>query len=56
MAINKAIQKIDMIRHSFKYNAKMIFTSMVRLHLEYAVVFWNPHYQKHINNIEKIQH
>ena len=34
---------------------KMLFTSIVRPHLEYANSVWNPHLQKHITAIENVQ-
>ena len=33
----------------------MLFTSIVRPHLEYANSVWNSHLQKHITAIENVQ-
>ena len=48
-----------LIRRSFEYMDKVmfkqLFTSMVRPHLEYAAVVWNPHLQKHITALENVQ-
>ena len=35
--------------------AKMLFTSLVRSHLEFANVVWNPHTDCQIKSIESVQ-
>ena len=35
---------------------RQIFTSVVRLHLEYANVVWRPYLKRDIELIEKVQH
>lgn len=37
------------------YTLKLLFTSLVRSKLEYAVFIWRPYYVCHINRIERIQ-
>ena len=35
---------------------RQLFTSVVRLHLEYANVVWRPYLKRDIELIEKVQH
>ena len=35
---------------------KLLFTSIVRPHLEFANVAWSPYLMKHIDLIERVQH
>ncbi len=45
-AVNKANKKLGLIKHSFKYlnetTTKLMYKSLVRTHLEYGAVLWNP--------------
>lgn len=34
---------------------KSIYCALVRSHLEFACVVWNPHYSVHISRIESIK-
>ena len=46
IAVNKANRVLGMIKNSFNYldetSLKLLFTSLVRPHLEYAATIWNP--------------
>jgi len=57
--IKSANKMAGWIRRSFDYLDKDIFkllyTSLVRFHLEYCAVVWNPHLWKHIDMIEAVQ-
>ena len=57
--VTKATTLVNLIRRSFEYldkgMFKMLFTSIVRPHLEYANSVWNPHLQKHITALENVQ-
>jgi hypothetical protein len=59
-AISKAYRKLGMIKHCFKYKnertTKLLFTALVRPHLEYAAVLWRPHEKQDIEKIERVQH
>ena len=48
-----------MIKKSFKYHTeetiKLLYCSLVRPHLEYAVTSWCPYLEKDMNEIEKTQ-
>ena len=56
---SKANRMLGMIRKGFKYPkkelVKLLYTSLVRPHLEYAISSWSPCLEKDINEIEKIQ-
>ena len=47
------------VRRSFVYMDKEIFrllyTALVRCHLEYCAVVWNPHLLKYIDMLEEVQ-
>ena len=57
--VKKATSLSGMIKRTFSYMDKhmfkIIFTSIVRPHLEYGAVIWNPHLKKLINQIENVQ-
>ena len=57
--INKAKSIAGLIRRCFEYldapMFKMLFTALVRPHLEYAQSVWSPYLKKHIEAIEKVQ-
>ena len=57
--INKANSIAGLIRRSFEYmdkdSFKLVFTALVRPHLEYAQATWSPHLKKHIKAIENVQ-
>ena len=38
-----------------KDSFKLLFTALVRPHLEYAQATWSPHLKKHIKAIENVQ-
>ena len=40
---------------TFLDGAEKLFTSLVRLHLEYEQSVWSPYLMKHINMIERVQ-
>jgi hypothetical protein len=57
--INKANQILGCIKHTFKFMNKEIFsllyTSLIRPHLEYGSVIWSPHLKRDIDALEKVQ-
>ena len=57
--VNKANRLVGLIRRSFthldKECMKLLFTSIVRPHLEFTNFAWSPVYQKHIDLIEQVQ-
>ena len=59
-ACRKANMVLGFINRNFKYKSKDIilplYKSIVRPHLEYAVQFWYPYYQKDIAMLERVQH
>ena len=62
--VNKAVKTansvIAQIKNSFTYFdsslVKLLYVSLVRPHLEYAVSVWNPYLRKDIDKIESVQH
>ncbi|CAF0977783.1 unnamed protein product [Brachionus calyciflorus] len=50
---------LGMIRKSIKFldkrNITVLYKSLVRPHLEYAISSWSPYYIKDINELEKVQ-
>ncbi len=59
-AVKKANTKLAMIRRTFTFMDKkmltQLYTSLVRPILEYGNVIWSPHLQRHIRQIEGVQH
>nr|XP_012557654.2 uncharacterized protein LOC105844971 [Hydra vulgaris] len=59
-AIGKANRKLGMIKNSFEYldelSLKLLYKSLVRLHLEYGATVWSPFWKKDIDNLEIVQH
>jgi hypothetical protein len=51
---------IAQIRNSFRYFdaelVRLLYVSLVRLHLEFVVPVWNPYLRKDIEKLENIQH
>ena len=37
-------------------SVKLLYTALVRPHLEYATSVWSPHYQVHKDRLEQVQH
>ncbi|XP_077984051.1 uncharacterized protein LOC144438765 [Glandiceps talaboti] len=58
-AAKKANRTLGIIKRNISHKSKFVimklFNSLVRPHIEYAVQFWNPHYKKDIDLLEKIQ-
>ena len=57
--INKANSIMGAIRRTIEYldkeNFKLLYTALVRPHLEYANQVWSPYLQKHITALENVQ-
>ena len=57
--IKKANGMMGLIRRTFSYldgdTFKMLYTSFVRPHIEYANPVWSPHLRKHIRMLENVQ-
>ena len=58
-ASRKANTVLGFIARNFDYKTPEVitrlYTSLVRPHLEYAVQFWSPCYQKDIKKLESVQ-
>jgi len=58
-AAKKAMKILDIIRRQFKNMDKetflILYKSLVRLHIEYAIQAWSPHFIKDIDCLEKVQ-
>ena len=56
---SKANSILGRIRRTFTYldtdNVRLLYTSLVRPHLEYGVQSWSPHYKKDIETLEQVQ-
>ena len=59
-ATNVAKGIIVKLKNSFSYFdvelVRLLYVSLIRPHLEYAVSVWNPHLKKDIDQLENIQH
>ena len=59
-AVKSANSVIAQIKNSFTYFdaelVKLLYVSLVRPHLEYAVSVWNPYLRKDIEKLESVQH
>ena len=57
--VNKANRMFAMIRRSFQFldsdTFKLLYTALVRSHLDYASSVWAPYKLKHIEKIESVQ-
>ena len=57
--VNKANSIMGLIRRTMDYmdlsSFKLLYTALVRPHLEYANQIWSPHLVKHIEEIENVQ-
>ena len=55
---SKANKVLEMIKKTFKFpckeNIRLLYTSLVRPHLDYAVSSWSPYFEKDIKQIEKV--
>ena len=62
--IEKAVQTakaiLSQVRNSFTYFecelVRLLYVSLIRPHLEYAVPVWSPYLRGDIENIENVQH
>jgi ribonuclease P/MRP protein subunit RPP40 len=58
--VAKANRKLGQIKHSFTHldenSMKLLYTSLVRPHLEFAAPIWNPYFRKDIVKLENVQH
>ena len=57
--VKKANSMTGWIRRSFVYMDevlfKLLYTAMVRMHLEYCAVVWSPYLTKYIDQLEQVQ-
>ena len=57
--VNRANSMLGAIKRNFRHLSNeafiILYKSLVRTHLEYAVSVWNPHFKKDIEKIEKVQ-
>ena len=60
LAVKKANAKLAMIRRTFVYMDKkmlvQLYTALVRPIIEYGNIIWSPHLQRHIKQLEGVQH
>ena len=59
-AVQAAMAIIAQIRNSFTYFdaelVRLLYVSLIRPHIEYAVLVWNPYLKGGIENIDNVQH
>ena len=59
LAADKANKMLGTLKKTFKFwtirSLKILYTSYIRPHLEYACQAWNPYHKKDINRLESIQ-
>jgi len=57
--IKKAYGMLAFISQGIEYKSweimLQLYKTLVRLHLEYCVQFWSPHYQKDVEALERVQ-
>lgn len=57
--VNKANSIMGVIRRTFEFldikTFKILYTALVRPHIEYANQIWNPYLKKHIDILENVQ-
>ena len=57
--VNKANSIMGVIRRTFEFldikTFRLLFTPLVRPHIEYANQVWNPYLKKHIDMLENVQ-
>ena len=57
--VNKANSIMGVIRRTFEFldikTFRLLYTSLVRPHIEYANQVWNPYLKKHIDMLENVQ-
>lgn len=61
LAVSKSLQMLGFIKRSTKdflssASIKTLFCSLVRPHLDYCSCVWSPHYDVHVQAIERVQH
>ena len=61
LAVSKSLQMLGFIKRCAKdflniQSIKILFCSLVRPHLDYCSCVWSPHYNVHIQAIERVQH
>ena len=58
-SVNKANRTLGMLRNSFKYvnkkSFRLLYSSLVRPHLEYGNSVWHPYLKKDIDSLERVQ-
>lgn len=61
MAVSKSLQMLGFIMRCARdflsiQSIKILYCSLVRPHLDYCSCVWSPHYNVHIQAIERVQH
>ena len=58
-SVKKANKVLGLIKHSFaaldETTLPLLYTSMVRPHLEYGNVIWGPHFKEDMKAVERVQ-